>query len=455
MHEKPSRVEELKWSSQTELERDVVVSCSEDPSLALLLTELAPEDFCDPVAKAIHRAVLQLTREGKCDLVLVQKRLVDLGEITAADTYMSHFATSRNLSHPVEWVRQWVRELRDSTLRRKITSAAKEMGRLAADPSKPAATLHIECPRILSAALAHVAPREAVVERDAMAELASAKATLEAKQAGIKSEAAISLLTDSPQLDAVLGPSQAGEYILIGAATSMGKSAFALQMARNWARHGDVYFWSGEMNRLSIAMRAASQILERPKSKISSADVHRIMETECRRLWIDDESGIDIERLLQKLKIWRLSHPDNVALVVDYLGLLSPNGYDQVSATSRRLKIISTELGIPVLVACQLSRKINSRDDKKPQYDDLRDSGQIEQDADKIWMLYRPGYYSQTADPKRSTLYVRKNRDGKLGKLYMTWEADYTLFKIPPPSAKKPTQTTFDDETRQALDDVY
>jgi replicative DNA helicase len=436
--------ESLKWTTQTELERDVVCSCSEDPAQAVLLTELGPTDFTDPAARAIHKTVLALAARDNLNMTLVNKHLVDAGHAEFAATYLNHMGTSNALNSPLGWIKMWVRELHESSLRRKLKLVARQIDQMADNVDLKPADFHGRIPQILTQALAKCIPHEAEVEKTNFENLAIYMVEHEAYSLGMANTATPTLMTDMPKVNEGTDGASVGETIVLAAASSMGKSALALQFLRSWAKQGDVYKWSGEMTKAAIARRAIAQATCQPLRSIRSALAYQAAEEHAQRLWVDDERDMTVERLCQKLAIFKLTHPNLVGVGIDYLGLLAGNDYKDVSAASRRIKRAAGELGVPILLLCQLKRGIEDRPDKRPLMSDLRESGQIEQDADKILMLYRPGYYNPKADQTEAFLYVRKFRDGERNKtIRLRWDGPTVSFFEAEPKPRKERETSF------------
>ena len=118
---------------------------------------------------------------------------------------------------------------------------------------------------------------------------------------------------------------------------------------------------------------------------------------------------------------------------IDYLQLIEPDNRrdpreQQVSQTTRALKKLAKDLGVPVVVCCQLNRAIELRTDKRPKLSDLRESGAIEQDADVVAFLHRPEVYDPTDRPGECDLLIEKNRRGPTGRITLSWRAETTQF---------------------------
>lgn len=243
-------------------------------------------------------------------------------------------------------------------------------------------------------------------------------------------------------LDRVTYGWQATDLVILAARPSVGKTAFALNLARNAALHASkptpVAFFSLEMSAGQLVQRilsAESEIwLEKiARGKMEEHEMQQLYRNGIQRLqnapiFIDDTPALNIFELRAKCR--RLKNKHNVSLVIiDYLQLMSGTGdkrssnrEQEISTISRNLKGLAKELGIPIIALSQLSREVEKRKegDKMPQLSDLRESGAIEQDADMVMFLYRPEYYNITAnefgDSNKGETHVRiaKHRNGSL-----------------------------------------
>ncbi|QRI44000.1 replicative DNA helicase [Mycoplasma phage sp.] len=202
-----------------------------------------------------------------------------------------------------------------------------------------------------------------------------------------------------------------GELIIIAARPAMGKTAFALNIATNAARNGKkVLFFSLEMSEFQLMSRIYSAITEIDASKlkrpqfISNEELRSIASAKQNvidkiSLFIDDSTSSKIEDIVFKArKVKKTTGLD--LIIVDYLQLISDetkgqNRQNEVAKISRTLKQLARELDVPVIALSQLSRSVESREDKRPLLSDLRESGAIEQDADMVVFLYRDDYYNK------------------------------------------------------------
>ncbi len=238
---------------------------------------------------------------------------------------------------------------------------------------------------------------------------------------------------------------QPSDLILIAARPSMGKTAFALNIAQYTAFHEDLCtaIFSLEMskeqlvNRLfSLESHVDAQALR--TGNLSDADWEKLIEGAGvignSKLIIDDTPGISISELRSKCRKYKLEH--NLKLImIDYLQLMSGSGrssdsrQQEISEISRSLKALARELSIPVIALSQLSRAVEQRPDHRPMLSDLRESGAIEQDADVVMFIYRDDYYNHDSDMKGiSEIIIAKQRNGPIGTINLVWLPQYTKF---------------------------
>lgn len=262
--------------------------------------------------------------------------------------------------------------------------------------------------------------------------------------------------TGYSDLDQVLTGLHRSDLILIGARPAMGKTSFALNLARNVSLLGKkkVVFFSLEMTKEQLAQRVlcseARIKSERMRTGELDADdwarlgVATNVLNDC-ELYFDDTSNITVPEM--KAKVRRMKDVDCV--IIDYLGLIkSPrrieNRVQEVTEITRTLKLMAKDLAIPVICCAQLSRGTEGRGKShRPQLADLRESGSIEQDADIVMMLYRPEYYAnekkdddkaeaEPAEPQPTAneveIIIAKNRHGSTKTVPLIFDGEHTLF---------------------------
>jgi replicative DNA helicase len=260
------------------------------------------------------------------------------------------------------------------------------------------------------------------------------------------------LATHYIEFDRMTSGLQESELIIIAARPSMGKTAWAINIAENAAVRGGkvVAVFSLEMSKASLLRRMlASQALVNSKAiqtgmlmredrtKLISG-LERLMES---KLFIDDTPGITLAEMRAKARRLKQQHGQLDMIVIDYLQLMTgsntnskgfENRTQEVSAISRGLKALAKEMKVPVVALSQLSRASEQRGgDKKPLLSDLRESGSIEQDADVVCFIHREEYYDrENEDLKgKAEIIIAKQRNGPTGIIHLAYLADYTRFE--------------------------
>ena len=250
---------------------------------------------------------------------------------------------------------------------------------------------------------------------------------------------------DLDKLTSGLHPSQ---LIIIAARPAMGKTAFALNLVTNVAINSNktVALFNLEMGAEQLATRMLSSVgqingTKLVKGQLEHNDWKRVNEAISRlantNIYIDDTPGITIGEIRAKSR--RLASEGNLGLIViDYLQLISVeskysgNRQQEISEISRSLKTLAMELQVPIIALAQLSRSVDSRDDKRPILSDLRESGSIEQDADIVSFLYRDDYYNKEnaidEDTSKSEFIIRKHRNGPTSTINLIFKRNTSTF---------------------------
>ena len=239
---------------------------------------------------------------------------------------------------------------------------------------------------------------------------------------------------------------QPSDLVLLAARPSMGKTAFVLNLAENFAvrQNYTTAIFSLEMSKeqlvnriLSMESRVDSQTLR--TGSLSDNDWDQVVESSGiianSHLIIDDTPGISIGELRSKCRRYKMEH-DLKVVIIDYLQLMtgsggknSDNRQQEISEISRSLKALARELNVPVIALSQLSRACETRQDHRPMLSDLRESGAIEQDADVVMFIYRDEYYNKDSEAKNiAEIIIAKQRNGPIGTVELVWLPDYTKF---------------------------
>lgn len=260
------------------------------------------------------------------------------------------------------------------------------------------------------------------------------------------------------KLDEITSGWQASDLIIIAGRPAMGKTSFALSLAKNIAvdYQQPIAFFSLEMNSVQLVNRLISNVCQVPGSKLLNGqltpDEWERLDTNLHKLegapvYIDDTPGLSVFELRTKAR--RLKKEHNISiLMIDYLQLMNASGMkfnsrqEEVSTISRSLKGLAKELDIPVIALSQLNRTVETRagegiDGKRPQLSDLRESGAIEQDADMVLFVHRPEYYHIYEDSNHNDLrgmaqiIIAKHRKGATGDVLLKFQGQYTKFANP------------------------
>lgn len=246
-------------------------------------------------------------------------------------------------------------------------------------------------------------------------------------------------------LDKKLGGLQRSDLIIVAARPGVGKTSLMLNIALNAARkfHQRVAIFSLEMSEEQIVQRLVSAETGIDSQRLRQGDlrdddwplfVNSTNALSDTLIHIDDTPAISVLQMRTKARRLYAEHGLDL-IVVDYLQLMSSdsrpeNRVQEISYISRSLKALARELNIPVLVASQLSRAVEQRQDKRPMLSDLRDSGSIEQDSDIVAFIYRDEMYDQDTDHKNmAELIIAKHRNGPTGTVELFFQKNLTQFK--------------------------
>jgi replicative DNA helicase len=241
-------------------------------------------------------------------------------------------------------------------------------------------------------------------------------------------------------LDGILSGFQPSDLLILAARPSMGKTAFALNIAQNIAMKGKkIAFFSLEMAKEQLVERMFCGLMEVDSWKLRTGQLDKsdfnrmgdVLDKLSRTpIFIDDAADCNMLEIRTKCRRLQAEHGVDM-IVIDYLQLIrgsnpnlsAQNRVLEISEISRSLKAIARELQVPIIALSQLSRGVEMRTDKIPQLADLRDSGSIEQDADVVMFMYRDDYYHpDTSDcPGVTEVHIKKHRNGPIGKIELNF----------------------------------
>ena len=426
----------------TEAEQSVIGAMLLDQEAIITASEiLVAEDFYNPQFKTLYHAMIVLYQEGKpADLVTLQNKLkeqevpAELCSVEFISGIISSVPTSANIKYYADIVKE------KSVLRRLIRVSESITNECYQDTENLDQLLEQTEKQIFDV-VQNRSTSDFVPIRQVALE------TLESIQNAAKTVGAVTgISTGFYDLDARTAGLQKSDLILIAARPSMGKTAFVLNIAETVAIKNNVStaIFSLEMSRVQLAKRLISM-----NSKVDSQHIRvgNLADEEWGKLTestillgesslvIDDTPGISIAQLRSKCRKLKLEN-DLGLVIIDYLQLMSGSGsrknesrQQEISDISRSLKALAREIDCPVIALSQLSRAVESREDKRPMLSDLRESGAIEQDADVVMFIYRDEYYHKDSEEKGVTeIIIGKQRNGPTCTIKLKWLAEYTKF---------------------------
>lgn len=402
---------------------------------------LAPADFYMLRHRYIFDAMLQIADAGKAvDMITVASELKGAGHFDdiGGHGYLAQLAGALVSTANVE---SYAAEIADRAYARRLADTAVRLQELAREPAVPRLEREDRADALLRSAGAQMSDESDVTALgDEMGDYMAAVEATEGLPAGISGKP-----TGFYDLDHLLDGLQPRSLNLLGGRPGMGKSAVLLAIALQVAKWGgSVYLWSGEMPKAQLRERAMAV-----EAGIETATLRRGLRAngmtpeEYTRfvhasgklgrlnLWFDDTPAITPARLHARAERLARRVGGLDLIVIDYLGLMNPGVKTQsrnldLGGITKFLKQETTHLA-PVLAGSQLSRALEIRNDKRPILSDLRDSGELENDADVVAFAYRDvEYHPDTANPAELELIVRKNRHGGLGTVKLYFEGKYT-----------------------------
>jgi replicative DNA helicase len=395
---------------------------------------LIPDDFYNDAYRLIFGQMIWLYEHHQpIDVVTLTNRLEEknyLKEIGGA-TLISQLANSvPSAAHVVNYAKI----VSDKAILRRLITTANEVSNMAYDESdNPSEILDKAEQKIFEVSEKHLKenfiPLKSVLTEsfDRIDELHKDKDKLRGVPTGFKN------------LDNLLAGLQPSDLIIIAGRPSVGKTAFALNIAHNVAIGSQVptAIFSLEMSKEQLVDRllAAEAGIDSWKLRTGNLDDNDFLKINHAYgslseapLFIDDSSIINVLEMRTKARRLQAEHGLGL-IIIDYLQLMSGNNPDnrvqEVSAISRSLKGLARELNVPVIALSQLSRAVESRPSKIPMLSDLRESGSIEQDADVVMFVYREEVYDEDTERKGITdILIRKHRNGPIGQAELYFRKD-------------------------------
>jgi replicative DNA helicase len=435
---------------------------------------LEPKHFFEPIHQVIFETASSLIRAGKVATPVTLKTFLpadtDLGGITVSQ-YLARLAAEATT---IINAQDYGRTIYDLSQRRDLIRIGEDMVNVAYDaPVDFAPRAQIEDAERRLYELAEQGQYDGGFQKFGQAltiaiDMAAAAYQRDGNLSGLAS--------GLREMDIKMGGLQPSDLIILAGRPAMGKTALATNIAYNVARSwqgelqpdgtmksvngGVIGFFSLEMSAEQLATRILSERTGISSSLIrrggiTESDFEKIRDhaTEMQHLpfHVDDTGGLSIAQLMARAR--RLKRQKGLdLLIIDYIQLLSGSGkrsdnrVQEITEITTSLKALAKELNVPIIALSQLSRQVESRDDKRPQLSDLRESGSIEQDADVVLFVYREEYYLQNKEPKVGTpehekwqlemslvhgkaeVIIGKQRHGPTGTIKLHFDSNVTRF---------------------------
>ncbi len=420
--------------------KDLVGICLVDNQrIPYITTKIKVEELPKGAWREIYKAVVDLYNIGvEVDIVTVSNRLLNTSKLK--DIGGRQVVNDLALNAPSSrYTKKIVEEVLKQTSFRKISTLLDEFKDSVNESSDVNTTCIDYCSKISSIITGSQAEDNIETISAGYDEVISDLYTS-------RDKGCIGLDSGFPSLNIILGGLQKGKMYIIGARPSMGKSALAMNISEHIAQGSNVLFISLEMSKKEYAQRlmfsrAGVDVNKVNTGSLTEEDILRVKEQkeylDKLNLFIETRTPCkvsDIELAIINLQSTRGSCD---LVVVDYLQLLSPsnkgnkNREVEVAEISRELKSLAVKYNVPIIVLSQLSRALESREDKRPMLSDLRESGAIEQDADVVMFVYRDEWYNpdNPMSRGRGELLIRKNRGGVNNRdVYMCWQPSRVKF---------------------------
>lgn len=406
---------------------------------------LLPTDFYARHHQLLYKAMVDLFGKNEpIDIITVTETLKDWDQLEEAGgrATMMELAQAHLTAANIEF---YARIVRDKSLLRSLIHAGTEVIETAYNDSDATEALD-SAQSIIYKVAQRGLPENLVHIKDI---LPNSFAQIEERHANKGSLMGVS--TGFYELDTMTSGLQNSDLLILAARPSMGKTAFVLNISSHVAirEKKPVLFFSLEMSKEQLVTRMICSEAELDAQKIreghlTEKDFGRISNALGKLgdspLYIDDTPGMTVMELRAKARKLQTEIGDLGLIVIDYLQLMEGSGSDKgsenrvqvISAISRGLKGLAREINVPVIALSQLSRAVESRQDKRPMLSDLRESGSIEQDADLVMFIYRDEYYNAESErPGIADIIIAKQRNGPVGSVELLFRNNITRFLNP------------------------
>ena len=431
-----------------EAEEAVIGAIINNPQSLLKVSEfLSADNFYKPSNKLIYEAMCALMGKNvPIDLLTLSEHLksIDKLEMAGGRQYINEIAINNPTSANIKYYANIIKEC---SVKRSLINAGSEIIAIAHENYPVDVCMNTAEKMVFD-----------IAQQKTLSEISSVKDLIVKSFQDIEyrynhKDELLGVATGFYDLDNVTLGLRPSDMIILAARPSMGKTAFALNIAQHVATRvkKSVAVFSLEMPKSQLMIRMLATEAEVDAKKITSGNLQsqdwdrlsQAMETlQDASLWIIDTPALSVMDIRAQCRRLMMEVKDLSLIVIDYLQLMQGDSKFQndrnqeVSAISRGLKALARELNVPIIVLSQLSRASEQRSEKVPMLSDLRDSGAIEQDADIVMFIHRPEYYDNKENPNpelkgKAQLIIAKHRNGEVGTIDLLFQNNITKFKNP------------------------
>jgi replicative DNA helicase len=410
-----------------------------ESAISDVLEKIRPDDFYRPAHRRIFQAVVSLFGRGEAiDSVTVSEELRRTGELeeVGGKPYILHLVSSVPAASNAAY---YARIVEETALLRRLIEVSQQAAAMAFESADDADHIVDQVEQLVfSVAEKRLGDNFSHIRELLHAQLEHVEKLQE------RGSSITGVATGFVDLDNLTSGLQPSNLVIVAARPSFGKTSLALNIAQQAATDHQVpvAIFSLEMSRTELVQRlvcaeALVDVSKLRRGQLSDQDWSRLATAVGRLadapIFIDDTESVTVLEIRAKAR--RLKQKSGLGLVIiDYLQLMSgprrsENRQQEISEISRSLKILARELEVPVIAVSQLSRAVESRQDKRPMLADLRESGAIEQDADVVMFIYRDEVYNaDSTDKGTAEILLAKHRNGPVGRLKLTFLENYTKF---------------------------
>ena len=414
--------------------------------LTRVIEIIKPESFYKPANRIIYETIMRLINKNiPIDILTVSEELKEKGQLeeVGGRTYINDLAVNVVTTANIEY---YAKIIQNNEIKRALINAGSEISALGYESESYESALDGAQQMIFNIASNRKTSDLTPIEELVISSFEQIETQFNNKGqlSGVK--------TGFYALDDLTLGLQKSDLIILAARPSMGKTAFALNIAQNAALRDDkvVAIFSLEMDKHQLVKRMLCSEAEVDTQKIRSGnmqlkDWEQLNDAMAKfadaKIYIDDTGAMTATEIRAKCRRLAMEEKGLGLVIIDYLQLMesgsssssSADRTQQISVISRGLKTLAKELQVPVIALSQLSRAVEQRNDKRPMLSDLRESGAIEQDADIVMFIYRDEYYDkENVDNKgKAVLIVAKHRNGATDNIDLLFQANITKFKNP------------------------